>query len=184
MIPKSSTRATKKHRRVKTLSMLLPLMMILLISQAWNANAQTIEQERPNLLGIELAGRAGLYSLNYERVVLPRIGIGVGFASHTLVGGFFSYTKSTSNIVPLYVSWTPIGNKHSLYLSGGATVAITTRTRLTTNVTSHHGGAIGTATFGYQYRSTRGFLIRPTINTLFDRSEGILWPGLTLGFTF
>src|ERR1051325_1434420 len=69
--------------------------------------------DRPNFAGVELLGRGVLYSANYERYV-KRVGFGAGIASWRI-------DNKTVAIVPMYVSFRPIGNTHSLYLSGGAT---------------------------------------------------------------
>ena len=160
------------------------IVITALLLAARSANAQTLAGENPNVIGIELLGRAGLYSVNYERFITPRVGFGVGFARDTLIGGFFSYTRSDSTLVPIYVSWTPIGDRHSIYVGAGTTVSTVKQTDLISHAPSRSWGSIGTATFGYQYRSSRGLLVRPTVSRLFTSTSGTFWPGITLGVTF
>src|SRR6185503_5022288 len=85
---------------------------MILIASLSNVGALAQGQEQPNLFGIELLGRGLLYSANYERYVTPRIGLGVG-------GAYCSIDGNRVTIVPVYASWTPVGDRHSLYLAAG-----------------------------------------------------------------
>jgi hypothetical protein len=128
-------------------------------------------QERPNLVGGEIAGRALAYSVNYERN-FKRAGLGVGFATWRIDRKFIA-------IVPMYVSYKPVGQKHSLYLSAGATVGSVTDTLF-----AEKTAVFGTATIGYERLSESGFVLRPTLNFLITRDDHLWWPGLLLGYRF
>ena len=128
---------------------------------------------RPNLVGGELGGRAILYSLNYERFVTPKVGIGAGLMGIGVSeGGVF--------LIPLYVSFTPIGNVHSLYLSGGYTIAGAAADEWGTVEST----GFGTAAIGYLYHSEGGFYVKPTITLLFIEDNFLALPGIALGGSF
>lgn len=133
------------------------------------AEAQTVA-DRPNLAGFEFLGRGLIYSTNYERHV-RRVGFGAGIASWRI-------DSKTIAIIPLYVSFRPIGDTHSLYLSGGATVGSDISTLF-----SAPRAVFGTASVGYEHFSKSGLVIRPTFNLMFG-GEVLPWPGLMIGYRF
>ena len=151
------------------LSVVSALVAVLLLSatmvQAQNA------YNRNNLAGIEFLGRGLLYSMNYERYV-KRAGFGVGIATWRI-------DRKTVAVIPAHVSFRPIGNTNSLYLAAGATVG----SRVNTLFDSP-SVVFGTTAVGYEHVSGSGLVIRPTANFLFDRSVGLLWPGLSIAYRF
>ena len=150
------------------LSTAVAVIVITLLSVA-AVEAQNLE-DRPNLGGIEFLGRGLLYSANYERYV-NRVGFGAGFASWRI-------DHKTIAVLPVYVSFRPIGNTHSLYLSAGATVGSQVKTLF-----NKPTFACATAAVGYEHLSKSGLVIRPTMNLLFN-GEALLWPGLMVGYRF
>src|SRR6478672_4364313 len=76
--------------------------LMLLLSLGSSAQGQTVSQGGPNFIGVELLGRAFLYSINYERYITQRFGIGVGIAT-------WEIDNRVIGIFPLYMSVTPIG---------------------------------------------------------------------------
>jgi len=126
--------------------------------------------DRPNLAGIDFLGRALLYSTNYERY-LGRVGLGVG------VGSWRSSTE-TILIVPLYVSFRPIGETNSLYLSAGTTVGSKV------SVLYMPTAVRGTVAAGYEHVSKSGLVLRPTVSVFFSTREIFPWPGLMIGYRF
>jgi hypothetical protein len=148
------------------------------------AHAQTGSASPSNLVGVELLGRAVLYSVNYERSIARRIGLGIGVATVSVRGWWISSTRTTTMFLPMYVSLNPLGDTHSLYVATGITPMLRRRTS-TYEGTRFFVEATHTATLGYQYRSSdSGLVIRPTINYIsYDRGL-ILWPGVTIGRTW
>jgi len=149
-------------------------------------HAQSVGGVPRNLIGGELLGRAGLYSINYERLLTNRIAAGGGISVLSLSSsGLFSPSRSTTTVIlPAYVSWTPVGRTHSPYLSGGLTL-LTHRTReFLLGNSEFNVGAFGTLTAGYQYRSEGGIIIRPFVSNIFIDDDRLWWPGITLGVTF
>jgi len=129
------------------------------------AHGTEVREVRRNLMGVELGGRAGIYSFNYEHYLGNRVG--VGMAGAALVD------DGVVGLVPVYVSFLPVGNIHSLYLSVGALVV---------------AGVSNTdalfpwpsLTVGYQFQSLEGFFLRLSV------SNFGLWPlpGIALGGSF
>ena len=91
--------------------------LILLLPLSSSAQAQTVSVNAPNFVGVELLGRAFLYSVNYERYVTPRFAVGAGVAT-------WEISNKVTAIFPMYVSVTPIGHRHSPYLTAGMTVGV------------------------------------------------------------
>jgi hypothetical protein len=161
-------------------------IVVLLSLPALDAAAQTDSGDRPNLIGFELLGRGGLYSLNYERSVTPRVGFGMGFATLG-PSGFFKRIESNRVTVPMYVSWHPLGEAHALYLASGITLLMSKKAESPSGAqsTGYDIQPIGTVTFGRKFRFRRGVLFRPSMTRAFVRGspDGFL-TGFTIGFAF
>ena len=134
------------------------------------ANAQE------TIVSFEGLGRAVLYSANFERYFTKRLGMGTGI-------GILGFGSENSFIVPLYFSAKPIGDKHSMYVGGGATI---TRSNLSLfwGRRDYETSVLGSATLGYQYRTVGGMVIRPTVNFFFPRDGLVAWPGIMIGRSF
>jgi len=79
------------------------------------AAADGIREERPNLIGGEIGGKAVFYNVTYERYFFNRVGIGAGAMG---IGS----KEGAWGLFPLYLSLVPVGNNHALYLAGGGTL--------------------------------------------------------------
>jgi hypothetical protein len=158
-----------KHRWVLTAALAASLA-----STPRDLHAQS--QEDRNMLGGEALGRAMAYSVNYERTLGARFGVGAGAT-------FWGNGDENLTLIPVYVSATPVGRRHALYLAVGATIG-TTNIPLFTYSTGREGFALGTATVGYQFRSSRRYIIRPVVHYIYGSNSGMFWPGVTIGRTF
>jgi hypothetical protein len=129
------------------------------------AQGAEVRETRRNLVGFELGGRAGIYSVSYERYLANRVGVGMAGAA--------LLDEGVVGLVPVYVSFLPVGNIHSLYLSVGALVAA--GLSFTDNLFFWP-----TVTVGYQFQSQEGFFLRLSV------SNFGLWalPGIALGGSF
>ena len=139
---------------------------LLLLAFASTTHAQDQPRSDANQFGIELGGQSLLAGFTYERSVTERLGLGFGLGSVLLAATY-----------PLYVSWTPVGDRHRLYLGAGVTVI--------------DGGGferpIETArmmTVGYQHRSKSGFIVRPTVSFPSGKDAPRYWVGITFAQTF
>lgn len=160
-----------RKRILWSICLILALAPVTAYGQA--SDATSIHMQRPNLVGGELGGRGILYTINYERFMSPKIGVGAGLMGiGTPEGGVF--------LIPLYVSFTPVGNVHNLYLSGGYTIAGASADEWGTTKSS----GFGTAAIGYLYHSENGFWVRPTISLLFIADNFLALPGVALGGSF
>jgi hypothetical protein len=164
----------------KRLLIALPFTVICvtLCLTAQSVSAQELTRERlKNDVGIELLGKAALYSFNYQYTLNRQIGLEVGL-------GAFSAGTAESNATILFV---PIGAKFylipkdgSLYLTGG----ITALTAGTDAGPFEDTGAYGYAGLGFEFRSETGFTFRGTAYGLFSGDGFFIWPGLTLAYAF
>jgi hypothetical protein len=132
-----------------------------------------------NDVGIELLGKALLYSFGYQRTVSPSFGLEVG------LGGFGGGGDGTSEAVvfitasaKLYI----ITKDCCLYLTGGG--VIVTGTTDTGPFSDNATDAYGLAGLGFEMRSQGGFTFRITAYTLFGGGGWFVWPGLGLGYAF
>jgi hypothetical protein len=73
----------------------------------------------------------------------------------------------------------PLGDIHSLYLSGGVTYIAGV-----SNWSDDWVEWVGTFSAGYQYQSEGGFFVRPTMNMFFRDGDFIVLPGVALGGSF
>ena len=138
--------------------------------------ASGVRDERPNLIGGELAGRGIALTLNYERYLTNQFGLGAGI---------FAIQSGGSGIVilPVYASLVP-GDSHSPYFSAGATLLSGGG-----DLNDWESTWVLSVSFGYQYQSSGGFFVRPFFTYLrpFDTGAGdgsLLWPGLSIGGSF
>ena len=169
------------------LSLLACLLFSLTSPSAAAQNASTVTTQpaspgmgAPNTLYGELGGKGLLYGFYYERMIVPRLGVGVGFSSWN-VSVFWS---TSVTIVPLFLSWYPVGMENHLYVDAGAEYVSVTDSFAEFGSLSGSGALpfIGT---GYCYRnSTGGFFFK--IGPLFLIAPGRVqpWANLSLGFAF
>jgi hypothetical protein len=162
----------------------------------------TVADKRPNSLSIEMLGRGGLYSLNYDRALGRGVSLGAGFSyigvSTTLLvaeGGVKVLT------IPLFVNIYPIGDSHRPFITAGitmvyASVAVESLSEVTDSVSKNTEQGLPDAVIeasawlplpvlgaGYEYRGRNGFLFRATPYITFV-DKLYYWAGLTFGGTF
>ena len=150
----------------------LMCLVLALVLLSMTAHAEGIREQRPNLVFGEIGGKAILFSAGYERYLTSRIGIGVGAVGWGAEGGGVG-------LFPIYAALIPVGDIHSLYLSGGITYIAGAA-----NWEDGWAEWVGTFSAGYQYQSESGFFVRPTMNMLYKDDGFILIPGVALGGSF
>ena len=152
-------------------TVLLCLAMALILAPL-GAHAEGVREQRPNLVFGEIGGKAVLFSAGYERYFNNRFGLGVGGIAFGAEGGAIG-------LFPIYACLTPVGDIHSLYLSGGVTY-------LAGAANWEEGWAewFGTFSAGYHYQSEGGFFVRPTMNMLYKDDGFVLIPGIAVGGSF
>jgi hypothetical protein len=139
------------------------------------AHGEGVREQRPNIVGGELVGRAPILTVNYERYFNNKFGIGVGVLGAANDNGFFGF-------LPLYVSINPVGDTKSLYLSLGVNIIGGGENLEDTESTS-----LIIFGAGFQYQSPGGFMVRPGLYGLVPSSESddfLVLPGVSLGGSF
>ena len=133
---------------------------------------------KPHAFSIEILGRGGLYSINYDRLVSEQLAVGGGLSYHSLSGSL----SGSIFLIPVYMNFyfTP-GRKHA-FLTGGADISIASGTS-GTNVFSG-SGVLGIVGAGYEYRSEGGFLFRLAPYVAFSGTGSTVTLGLSVGTVF
>ena len=159
--------------KARAVSAVVLFHLLLLVPLA--AQGEGIREQRPNIVGGELVGRAPLLTINYERYFNNVFGIGVGVLGAANDNGFFGF-------LPLYVSINPVGDTKSLYLSAGVNLIGGGENLEDTESTSLIIFGVG-----FQYQSTGGFMVRPALYGLVPSAESddfLVLPGVSLGGSF
>lgn len=128
----------------------------------------------PGDFGIELLGKAALYSFSYQYMVTPSIGVQAGFSA---LGG--TAADATILFFPLGGKLYLVQKNGSPFLTGGIVVL----------TGSSDSGPIESATYGYaglgfEFRAEGGFVFRGTAYGLIAGGEFFIWPGLHIGYAF
>ncbi len=162
------------------------------------------ERTAMNTLYAEGLGAGGVYSINYERLVLNDLGIHVGFSyfsvSVTASGGGTTSSASGSFIaIPITASYLGVSSgNHALELGGGITIWNVSGTASGSGWAGSANGfiPIGTAIVGYRYQPREGgFNFRVGASPLFGKGLGLNannptafgvlpWGYISLGWTF
>ncbi len=149
------------------------ILLVLMTVLATNVEAQ-IRKERSTFVGGEILGRGLFLTVNFERFVIPQVGLGAGVMG---VGS----SDGAVFILPLYASYVP-GDIHSVYLSGGVTVLGGGG-----DAKDFESAFLITASVGYQYQSESGLFVRPLFSLIVPTEESddfIIWPGIAIGGSF
>ena len=133
----------------------------------------------PNDVGIELLGKALLYSFSYQRMLGTTFGLEAGLGA--LGEGGASSSNTMIVFVPVSAKVYLIPKDGTLYLTGGAVLATaSTNSGPLDNATDFYGHA----GLGFEFRSPGGFLFRGTAYGLFAEGSYFIWPGITIGYAF
>jgi hypothetical protein len=143
-----------------------------------------------NVLFVELAGNAGIYSLNYERFFTDDIAARIGFGYISLTAYSGSESASASILfVPLMASYMGIGSAdHKLELGAGPLFvhASARASGIGSSAANASGfGIAGTASVGYRYvPHDGGFDFKIAFTPIFGAGGFLPWGGLGLGYVF
>lgn len=132
-----------------------------------------------NSVGIELLGKAAVYSFTYQRMVSAPVGLDVGLG---VLGGSSAGDNTTLIFIPVGATLYLIPKDGSLFVTGGGVI-------LTGSVDSGPFSDSATDTYGYaglgfEFRSAGGFTFRGTAYGLFGSGGYFIWPGLSIGYAF
>ena len=151
-----------------------------------------------NFAGVELLGRGGLYSLNYDRALNTRLslGAGVSYYQFNLVGVNFDIV-----LLPIYMNYYFGTGTHRAFITGGANFTYIRAERfdayyLNPNTMRHDNDMVDiyskeqgayvdpSVGIGYEYRTRAGFTIRGTGYASYVNGQLYRWYGATLGTHF
>lgn len=154
----------------------LALLVLLAVSAG---QAQNSRKDHRNDVGIELLGKAALYSFEYQRLVTPSLGLEAGLG---VIGSGGGGESATVIFVPVGARFYMIPKDGSLFLTGGAVwvSGILDSGPFSDNASD----AYGFGGLGFEYRATGGFLFRGSAYVLFGSGGYFIWPGITVGFAF
>jgi hypothetical protein len=147
--------------RVKAATVLTALVLLTLKQ---SAAAQTpepreasrpVEEEAQNVIALELGGPGLLYSVSYERFLLPNFSVRVG-------ASLFGLRENTSGDtlvalpIPLSAQYVAFDGAHHLELGAGLLTGVIWSDLNSYDETETFGLAAATATVGYRYQPARG----------------------------
>ena len=147
-------------------------LLIPLVHSSASGQEPLVRDERPNLMGGELGGKAVIYNFTYERYFSHRVGVGAGFMG-------IGTSEGAIGLIPVYLTVTPVGNQHSLYLSVGGDIVVGSE-----DWDEVDSEWLTVFSVGYLYHSLNGFFVRPTMNVIFDADDFLVLPGVALGGSF
>lgn len=165
-----------------------PISTVLLFPS--NAGAQTdVKTGQPlvarNLIRGEVLGAGGLYSLNYERRFSLQWAVRVGFFAYNDEPKVREDDYVTLVLVPVMVNALLPGGTHNLELGAGPVLGYAgARSQ---DYGSLNGVGIGNflANTAYRYQPTSGgFSFRAGILPNYSGDSVLIWPPLSLGYTF
>lgn len=132
---------------------------------------------RRNALSLELLGRGGLYSLNYDYLLRDDLALGAGLSTYSISAGG---SNASAWIIPVYANYYITGQKHRLFVTGGADVIMASG-NLSSDAQFNGSGIAGVFGGGYEYRGDSGFLFRAAPYVMVGKSSGA-WVGFSLGY--
>lgn len=133
---------------------------------------------RRNAFSMELLGRGGLYSFNYDFMLNDDIGLGAGIATYSMSSGL---SRASAWVLPTYANYYFNTGKHRFFATGGLNFIVVSGT-LAEDTQIKGSGLAAVAGAGYEYRGDDGFLFRATPYVLVGKASGG-WIGFTLGYS-
>jgi hypothetical protein len=135
-----------------------------------------------NTVYVEALGNAGLYSLNYDRLVTENLAFRVG-ASYAS-GNIFDRNVGSVTI-PVMVSWLAGNYSHKFEVGVGPVACIQTAGGVNLPPFGDNSPIGGTATVGYRYTPLNGgFTVRVGFTPLFGAGGFWPWGGVGAGAMF
>lgn len=129
-------------------------------------------------ISMELLGRAGFYSFNYDYLIQSDLAIGAGFSAFSIISG---ESNVSTRILPIYANYYFNEGKSRFFSTAGADLILVSGQAPEGNQIRGSGLA-GTAGLGYEYKSAEGFLFRAAPYLMLGQMRGA-WLGITLGYS-
>ncbi len=154
------------------------LLVAFVLAAAPGTPAEELNRELlPNDVGIELLGKALLYSFTYQYTASSTFAVDLGFGA---LGGGAGGDSETILFFPVGAKLYLIPKDGSIYLGGGM-VLVTGTTDSGPFDESTSYGYVGP---GFEFRSDSGLLFRGSAYGLINDGGFFIWPGLTVGYAF
>ena len=161
---------------IKEIRILALIIIFLMVSFQSSTIAQS-RTELPNDFGIELLGKAALYSFSYQHMFGNHFGLEAGLSA---LGGGSSGDNTLIFFVPLGARLYIAPKNGSPFATGGFVVL----TGSTDSGPLDKTETYGYAGFGFEFRSMGGFVFRGTAYGLIIDEGFFIWPGLYVGYAF
>ncbi len=128
-------------------------------------------------ISLELLGRGGLYSFNYDYMITDDLALGAGLATYSISS---NGSNASAWVVPVYANYYITGQNHRLFVTGGADVVFSSG-KLAGDTQVSGSGLAGVLGAGYEYRGDSGFLFRAAPYLMVGKISGT-WLGLSFGY--
>ncbi|MGE0615572.1 MAG: hypothetical protein AB7P04_08015 [Bacteriovoracia bacterium] len=139
---------------------------------------EVVDISKPNVVSVELLGRAVIYSLNYDRLVSDSIALGAGISAYSV--SYFGAGNSYF-LLPTYLNYYLSPKIGRGFFTGGFTFALSGATASSTGPFVGAGVAL-TAGGGYEYRY-QGAILRAAGYFLVGKTFQP-WLGVSAGLIF
>jgi hypothetical protein len=167
------------NRRLLTVFSLLVVSATLCLAAAPAGSQGLVRERLKSDVGIELLGKAFLYSFNYQYTPVKQLGLEVGLGA---LGGGTTDDNTTLIFVPFGGKFYIIPKDGSLYLTAGG---VYLNGRTDAGPLDESGStSYGYAGLGFEYRSESGLLFRGSAYGLIAGGGFWIWPGLSVGYAF
>lgn len=138
---------------------------------------------RPNVVSVEALGRAGAYSINYDRSFGESFAFGAGVSTYNLNGNGNSVR---AYIFPFYGNYYFSPDNHRGFLTVGVDYVATAQNQGAPSSVGAFSSSkvVFTGGGGYEYRGDDGFLFRVAPYVLAGSTTIKPWFGVTIGYCF
>lgn len=140
-------------------------------------------------INLELIGRGGLFSLNFDAMVSDSFAVGAGFGYVSISASSGTSSASASaTFIPIYGNYYFNESNHRFYATGGADLVILSGS-LSSSSYGLSQSATGTSILpvvgvGYEYRGDDWFLFRVAPYIFIGSGAVYVTGGLTFGYAF
>ena len=166
-------------KRLLAVCSLLVVCATLCCAAAPAGSQELVREKLKSDVGIELLGKALLYSFNYQYTPVKQLGLEAGIGA---IGGGSDDDNTMVLFFPVGGKFYIIPKDGSLYVAAGG-VFLNASTD-TGPFDDSESSAYGYAGLGFEYRSEGGLLFRGTAYGLIAGGGFWIWPGLTVGYAF
>ena len=135
----------------------------------------------PNDVGMELLGKAVVYSFHYQRTVTPMLGLEAGISA---LGGSGDDESTTIIFFPIGGKLYLIPKDGTIYLTGGATIVSASVDNGPFDEDEGGTDSYGFLGMGFEFRADSGFIFRGAAYGLIAGGGFFIWPGLTVAYAF